>query len=52
MYWLNHYPVDKYLGNQLHYPPDRDLSSGESDFRMTLKKGFGKCSFFVSSANG
>ena len=23
---INHYPVDKYLGNQLHYQLDRDLS--------------------------
>ena len=26
--WINHYPVDKYLENQLHYPVDRDLSGG------------------------
>ena len=25
---INHYPADKYLGNQLHYPVDRDLSRG------------------------
>ena len=25
---INHYPADKYLGNQSHYPLDRDLSSG------------------------
>ena len=25
---INHYPVDKYLGNLLHYPLDRDLSDG------------------------
>ena len=25
---LNRYPVDKYQGNQLYYPLDRDLSSG------------------------
>ena len=25
---INHYPADKYLENQLHYPLDRDLSSG------------------------
>ena len=24
--WINLYPVDKYLGNQLHYQLDRDLS--------------------------
>ena len=24
----NHYPADKYQGNQLRYPLDRDLSSG------------------------
>ena len=24
---INCYPVDKYLGNQLHYPLDRDLST-------------------------
>ena len=23
---INHYPVDKYLGNQLYYQLDRDLS--------------------------
>ena len=26
--WINHYPAKKYLGNQLHYPLDRDLSIG------------------------
>ena len=25
---INHYPADKYWGNQLHFPLDRDLSSG------------------------
>ena len=25
---INPYPVDKYEGNQLHYPLDRDLSTG------------------------
>ena len=25
---INHYPVDKYLGNQLRYPLDRDLLIG------------------------
>ena len=25
---INHYPADKYLGNQLRYLLDRDLSSG------------------------
>ena len=25
---INHYPADKYLGNQLRYPLDRDLSTG------------------------
>ena len=25
---INHYPADKHLGNQLHYPLDRDLSDG------------------------
>ena len=25
---INHCPADKYLGNQLHYPVDRDLSFG------------------------
>ena len=25
---INHYPADKYYGNQLHYPVDRFLSSG------------------------
>ena len=26
---INHYPADNYLGNQLHYPLDRDLSIGQ-----------------------
>ena len=26
IHWINHYPVDKYLGN--HYQLDRDLSGG------------------------
>ena len=25
---INHHPVDKYKGNQLRYPVDRDLSGG------------------------
>ena len=25
---INHYPADKYLGNQLRYPLDRVLSGG------------------------
>ena len=25
---INHYPADKYLENRLHYPLDRDLSTG------------------------
>ena len=25
---INHYPADKYYGNQLRYPLDSDLSSG------------------------
>ena len=25
---INHYPVDKYYKNQLHYPLDSNLSSG------------------------
>ena len=25
---INHYPVDKYTGNQLHYSVDRHLSGG------------------------
>ena len=25
---INHYPVDKYYGNQLRYPVDSDLSGG------------------------
>ena len=28
IHWINHYPVDKYLGNQLCYSLDRDLSIG------------------------
>ena len=26
IHWINHYPVDKHKGNQLHYQVDRDLS--------------------------
>ena len=26
---INYYPVDKYQGNQLRYPLDRDLSGGQ-----------------------
>ena len=26
---INHYPADKYYGNQLRYPLDRDLSTGQ-----------------------
>ena len=26
--WINQYPVDKYLGNQLRHTLDRDLSIG------------------------
>ena len=29
IHWINHYPVNKYQGNQLHYPLDRDLSAGQ-----------------------
>ena len=25
---INHYPADKYYGNQLRYPLDSDLSGG------------------------
>ena len=25
-HWINHYPVDKYMGNQLCYQLDKDLS--------------------------
>ena len=25
---INHYPADKYLGNQFRYPLDKDLSDG------------------------
>ena len=28
IHWINHYPADKYLGNQLHFPLDRDFSIG------------------------
>ena len=28
IHWINHHPVDKYLGNQLYYPLDRFLSVG------------------------
>ena len=27
IHWINHYPADKYEGNKLHYPLDRDLST-------------------------
>ena len=26
VHWINHYPVGKYLGNQMRYPVDSDLS--------------------------
>ena len=29
IHWINHYPVDKHQGNQLHYPVDRDFSDGQ-----------------------
>ena len=29
IHWINLYPVDKYQGNQLHYPLDKDLSGGQ-----------------------
>ena len=28
IHWINHYPVDKYYKNRLHYPLDSDLSIG------------------------
>ena len=28
IHWINHYPADKYYGNQLHYPLERDLPIG------------------------
>ena len=28
IHWKNPYPADKYLGNQLRYAVDRDLSGG------------------------
>ena len=28
IHWINHYPLEKYLENQLRYPMDRDLSGG------------------------
>ena len=28
IYRINHYPADKYYGNQLRYPLDSDLSGG------------------------
>ena len=28
IHWINHYPADKYYGNQLRYPLDSDLSGG------------------------
>jgi len=28
IHWINHYLVDKYWENQLHYAVDRDLSGG------------------------
>ena len=32
IHWINHYPVDKHKGNQLHYPVDRDLSDAIHPF--------------------
>ena len=29
IHWINHYPADKYYGNQLRYPLDSDLSGGQ-----------------------
>ena len=29
IHWINHYPADKYLGNQLRYQLVRFLSSGQ-----------------------
>ena len=28
IHWKSHYPVDKYLGNQLHHALHKDLPSG------------------------
>ena len=33
---INCYPVDKYLGNQLHYPLDRDLSTWPQLFKRWI----------------
>ena len=27
IHWINYYPADKYLGNQLRYPLDRDRTT-------------------------
>ena len=37
---LNHYPEDKYYGNQLHYPVNRDLSGGLSAIHPVLGNKF------------
>ena len=37
---LNHYPEDKYYGNQLHYPVNRDLSGGLSAIHLELENLF------------
>ena len=36
----------------IHFDVGGKLWKTRSDFQMTLKKGFGKCSLFVLSANG
>ena len=44
IHWINHYPVDKYLGNRLRCPLDGDLSIGQClpPFEL-LGPGFSKC---------
>ena len=37
---LNHYREDKYYGNQLHYPVNRDLSGGLSAIHLELENLF------------
>ena len=36
---INHYPVDKYKGNLLCYPVDRDLSGGYSFIHLLTNWG-------------
>ena len=39
---MMHYPADKYLGNQLRYPVDRDLSIRPRLFKSWIALSTGK----------